>query len=84
MKASILLALFGLMSTGIVPVGAKGETWPVNLWNLDKKFKNRSIYFFFQNGKKGSFTPEFRIRELLFNSGHFFIENQGNYAKAKL
>ena len=66
MKAITLLAVFGLVSTGIVPIGAKGETWLQNVWNLDN--------FFLKNLK-------FRIRDMLFYSGHFVIENQGNYAK---
>ena len=45
MKAIILLALFGLMSTGIVPIGAKGETWLVNVVDKDKFLKNRGISF---------------------------------------
>ena len=68
------------MSTRIVPVGAKGETWSVKVWNREFFFKKPDISFF-KMAKKCSFTLKFRIRNMLFYSGHFVIENQGNYAK---
>ena len=41
-----LALLFGLVSTGIVPIGAKGETWPVKVWKKANFFENRSTSFF--------------------------------------